>query len=79
MSRQIRWGSQLVVIESTTSVAVQFLQGLRVCVDDVEVILQPSHLALVPRGLQLAQAGNLVDQLLLLADPQRPGEKEVWY
>ena len=31
-----------------------------------------TDLTLVPRRLQLAQPGDLVHELLLLADPQRP-------
>ena len=50
---------------------VQALQRLRVGVDEVEVVLQPRHLALVPRRPQLAQPGDLVHELLLLADPKR--------
>ena len=51
---------------------VQALEGLRVGVDEVEVVLQPRHLALVPRRPQLTQTRDLVHKLLLLADPQRP-------
>ena len=54
-------------------VGIEVLEGLRVDVDEVEMILQPPHLTSVPGRFQFTQTGNLVDQLLLLADPQRPG------
>ena len=56
---------------SPTFGGVQVLECLRVGIDEVEVVLQPRHLALVPRRPQLAQPGDLVHELLLLADPKR--------
>ena len=57
-------------------VGIEVLEGLRVDVDEVEMILQPPHLTSVPGRFQFAQTGNLVDQLLLLADPQGTKKKE---
>ena len=61
----------------STFYRVQILQGLGVGIDEVEVVLQPRHLALVPRRPQLTQAGDLVDQLFLLADPERAIEEDI--
>jgi hypothetical protein len=55
-----------------TFVAVQVFQGLGVGVDDVQVVLEPRHLAVVPGGFELPEGRHLMNQLLLLADPQRP-------
>ena len=55
-----------------TAVVEQVLQLVSVGVDEVEVVLQPGHLTGVPGLLQLSQPGDLVHQLLLLTDPQRP-------
>ena len=57
------------------ALAHQVFQRLRVRVDDFQVVLQPGHLAFVPRGLEFAESGNLVNELLLLADPQRTVKK----
>ena len=53
-----------------TLLGVEVLQGLRVAVDDVEVVLEPGHLTFVPRGFQLAKTSDLVDEFLLFANPQ---------